>query len=174
MDQPESSIVNMGQEKITTVPAGRWYQGVTPYQWLILTIASAGWVFDTYEGQIFNITRNQLLADLLHGAGGEAASSFWGEVFLGVFLLGGTAGGLLFGSLADRWGRKPSMAAAILTYSLFSGLTFFAQSLWHVAALRFLVAMGVGGAAGVAASPEAEGFPYLARAHASRIFAATG
>src|SRR3989442_783146 len=42
MDQPQSSIVNMGQEKITTVPAGRWYQGVTPYQWLILAIGVGG------------------------------------------------------------------------------------------------------------------------------------
>src|SRR5262249_4697901 len=153
--------------------AVRWYQGVTGYQWLILAIASAGWVFDTYEGQIFNLTRNQMLTELLHGAGGEAARSFWGDVFLGVFLLGGTAGGLLFGSLADRWGRKPSMAAAILTYSLFSGLTYLAQSLWHVAALRFLVAMGVGGEWAVAASLVAEVFPANARAHASGIFHAT-
>ena len=153
--------------------AGRWYQGVTAYQWLILGIASLGWVFDTYEGQIFNLTRNQLLADLLHGVGGEGARNFWGDVFLGVFLLGGTAGGLLFGSLADRWGRKPSMAAAILTYSLFSGLTFLAQSLWHVAALRFLVAMGVGGEWAVAACLVAEVFPARARAHASGIFHAT-
>ena len=26
------------------------------YQWLVLALASAGWVFDVYEGQIFNLT----------------------------------------------------------------------------------------------------------------------
>ena len=38
-------------------PAGGqpWYAGVTSYQWLVLVIASAGWVFDTYEAQIFNL-----------------------------------------------------------------------------------------------------------------------
>ena len=44
----------------------RWYSGVTRYQWLVLVIASAGWAFDTFEGQLFNITRNQLLADILN------------------------------------------------------------------------------------------------------------
>src|SRR3989475_10894236 len=157
-------------------PAGataRWYQGVTSYQWLILAIASAGWVFDVYEGQIFNITRNQLLADILKGAGGQAAIKGYGDVFLGIFLLGGTAGGLLFGSMADRWGRKPTMAVTILMYSLSSGLTYFAQSPWQVGALRFLVAMGVGGEWAVAASLVAEVFPAKARAHASGIFHAT-
>jgi MFS family permease len=88
-------------------------------------------------------------------------------------LLGGTAGGLLFGSMADRWGRKPTMAVTILTYSFFSGLTFFAQSFWQVGVLRFLVAMGVGGEWAVAASLVAEVFPAQARAHASGIFHAT-
>ena len=129
----------------TESTGAKWHHGVTCYQWLILTIASAGWVFDVYEGQIFNITRNQLLADILQGAGGDAAVRKYGDIFLGVFLLGGTAGGLLFGSIADRIGRKPTMAFTILMYSIFSGLTYFAHALWQVAALRFLVAIGVGG-----------------------------
>lgn len=157
----------------TESTSAKWYHGVTSYQWLILAIASAGWVFDVYEGQIFNITRNQMLADILQGAGGDAAIKRYGDIFLGIFLLGGTAGGLLFGSMADRIGRKPTMAFTILTYSIFSGLTYFAHSLWQVAALRFLVAMGVGGEWAVAASLVAEVFPAKARAHASGIFHAT-
>ena len=119
-----------------------WYAGVTRYQWLVLIIASAGWVFDVYEGQIFNITRTQMLGDILGQEGAEVAR--YGDLFLGIFLLGGTIGGLLFGSLADRYGRRPIMIVTILMYSVFSGLTYFADSLWQVAALRFLVAMGVG------------------------------
>src|SRR6185436_18298658 len=103
---------------------GKWYTGVTRYQWLVLAIASAGWVFDTFEGQIFNITRDQLLTDILkeHGIFTKEAVLKYGDVFLGIFLAGGTAGGLLFGSLADRWGRRPTMVVTILMYSLFSGL----------------------------------------------------
>ena len=42
-----------------------WYAGVTRYQWLVLIIASAGWVFDAFEGQVFNITRDDMLRQLL-------------------------------------------------------------------------------------------------------------
>src|SRR6266566_8316811 len=75
-----------------------WYQGVTRYQWLILAIASAGWIFDVYEGQIFNITRNQLLSSILHVSGNHALIKEYGDKSLAWFLLGGTVGGLLFGS----------------------------------------------------------------------------
>src|SRR3989449_5049237 len=172
MAENKTVTVAADQPKPDLTPT-RWYQGISPYQWLILAIASAGWVFDVYEGQIFNITRNHLLADILKGIGGDADIKRYGDIFLGIFLLGGTAGGLLFGTMADRWGRKPTMALTILMYSLSSGLTYFAQSPWQVAALRFLVAMGVGGEWAVAASLVAEVFPAKARAHASGIFHAT-
>ena len=45
---------------------GKWYHGITRYQWLILIIACAGWIFDVYEGQIFNITRGDMLLSLIH------------------------------------------------------------------------------------------------------------
>ena len=151
----------------------KWYQGISSYQWLILLIASAGWIFDIYEGQIFNITRGEMLKDLLGDQATEGNIKKYGDIFLGVFLLGGTVGGLLFGSLADKFGRRPIMVATILMYSLFSGLTFFAQTPEQVAALRFLVAMGVGGEWAVAASLVAEIFPKHARAQASSIFHAS-
>lgn len=150
---------------------GPWYAGVTRYQWLVLVIASAGWVFDVYEGQIFNITRGDMLTEILGGEGANVQK--YGDLFLGIFLLGGTVGGLGAGTLADRYGRRPIMMITILMYSVFSGLTFFATELWHVAALRFLVAMGVGGEWAVAASLVSEIFPARARPHASGIFHAS-
>lgn len=154
-------------------PSGKWYEGVTRYQWLILLIASAGWVFDVYEGQIFNITRVQLLTEILGVPMGDPLITKYGDRFLGIFLIGGTVGGLLFGSLADKWGRQRTMIVTILMYSIFSGLTYFAQTIEQVAILRFLVAMGVGGEWAVAAALVAEVFPAKARAHASGIFHAT-
>jgi len=156
------------------VPARRrWYAEVTRSEWLVLAVASAGWVFDAFEGQLFNITRNQLLADILNAGPADPAIQRWGDVFLGVFLAGGTFGGILFGWLGDRLGRRPVLILTILTYSVFSGLTYFADSLWQVGALRFLVAMGVGGEWAVAAALVAEVFPNHARAHASGLFHTT-
>lgn len=151
--------------------SGRWYDGVSRYQWLILIIACAGWVFDVYEGQIFNITRNDMLSEVL--GGDEAAVRTWGDNFLAIFLAGGTIGGLLFGSLADRFGRRPIMIATILMYSVFSGLTYFANDIYVIGVLRFLVALGIGGEWAVAASLVAEVFPKKARAQAAGIFHAS-
>ena len=151
----------------------RWYHGVTRYQWLVLFLASAGWVFDIYEGQIFNITRDQLLSEILNVPANDPAVRFQGDVFLGIFLIGGAVGGILFGMLADRWGRRPVLILTILTYSLFSGLTYFADALWQVAVLRFLVALGTGGEWSVAAALVAEVFPLRARAYAGSIFHAS-
>ncbi|MCC6510923.1 MAG: MFS transporter [Pirellulaceae bacterium] len=150
-----------------------WYREVTRYQWLVLVIASLGWVFDAFEGQLYNITRADMLPALLHVAPDHASVKVWGERFLGIFLLGGTLGGWVFSSLADRWGRKPVMALTILCYSVFSGLTALATEVWHVGALRFLVAMGVGGEWAVGAALVAEVFPPRARERASVIFHAT-
>ena len=151
----------------------RWYHGVSRYQWLVLVIASAGWVFDAFEGQVFNITRSDLLSEVLQKGRDAPEVLRYGDIFLGVFLAGGALGGILFGILGDRWGRKPVMVATILVYSVFAGLTYFVTELWQVGVLRFLVAMGVGGEWAVAATLVAEVFPKHARAHASGIFHAT-
>ena len=154
-----------------------WYTGVTRYQWLVLTVASLGWIFDAFEGQIYNITRSDMLPELLEISGDDPANHplvrLWGERFLGIFLIGGTIGGWLFSSLADRWGRNPVMALTILFYSLFSGLTAFATDAWQVGILRFLVAMGVGGEWAVGAALVSEVFPKQARERAGGIFHAT-
>jgi MFS family permease len=65
------------------------------------------------------------------------------------------------------------MALTILFYSVFSGITAFATEVWHVGALRFLVAMGVGGEWAVGAALVAEVFPKQARERAGGIFHAT-
>ncbi len=153
--------------------APKWYHGISRYQWLVVIIASAGWVFDAFEGQLFNIQRNQMLAEILGVAQDHPDVRRWGENFLGVFLVGGTFGGIFFGWLGDRWGRKPTMVLTILFYSIFSGLTYFATDLWQVGVLRFFVAMGVGGEWAVAAALVSEVVPKHARAHMSGFFHST-
>lgn len=169
----------MAENNLIPAPS-RWYYGVNNYQWLVLVIASLGWVFDAFEGQIYNLTRGEMIPDLLRAAQPNLSNSelegltkSWGDKFLGVFLIGGTLGGWLFSSLADRWGRNPVLILTILFYSIFSGLTALATELWHVGVLRFLVAMGVGGEWAVGAALVAEVFPRHARERAGGIFHAT-
>jgi MFS family permease len=148
----------------------RWFATVTRYQWLVLAIASLGWIFDTFEGQIFVASMREAMPSLLAPGTPAGAVSFYNNVALGAFLLGGAAGGVLFGALSDRIGRTPTMILTILIYSLFTAVTAASRTWWHMAAFRFLVALGVGGEWAVASAMVAEVFPKEARARSLGIF----
>jgi len=155
----------------TAKRAPRWYEGLGAVHWTVLAVASAGWVFDVYEGQLFTIFKTPMLAELTGGS--PALIELHGNIGFAAFLLGGAAGGLLFGVLGDRFGRVRIMAVTILVYSIFSALTAFASSAIQVHVLRFLVALGAGGEWAIAAALVAETFPAHARARASGIFHAS-
>ena len=150
-----------------------WWKGVTRYQWLVLTIASLGWVFDIFEGQIFVTSMNEMMGSLLPEGTPAAKRDAIGKIALGAFLIGGAVGGVYFGMLSDRIGRAKTMVITILVYSLFTSLTAFAQTAEQVIVLRFLVAMGVGGEWAVASAMVAEVFPGFARVRSLGIFHAT-
>jgi MFS family permease len=150
-----------------------WYAGISGYQWLVLIVASAGWIFDIYENQIFVVTRGMMLSDLLRQPANSPDVKYYGDSINSAVLVGGAIGGILFGAVADRFGRTRSMILSILVYSIFSAATAFATQVWHVAVLRFFVAMGTGGEWAVAAALVSETFPKRARAQASGVFHAS-
>src|SRR5215831_16391914 len=150
-------------------PTTRWYSGITGYQWLVLTIASLGWIFDVFEGQVLLTSEKQMLTDLVPTAT-EGERDFFKYIALAAYLVGGAAGGVFFGALADRIGRVRTMTFTILMYSVFTCLTAFSQLWWHVVVLRFLVALGTGGEWAVASALVAEVFPPKARSWSGAIF----
>src|SRR3954470_4673666 len=146
-----------------------WYAGISRYQWIVLAIAAAGWAFDQYESQIFTLTKDHVLRDV-SGIVKDAEVNSWTDNLYAIFLIGSATGGLLAGTLADRFGRRPLMVATILFYSLFAGLMYLVTDLWQVCVIRFLVAMGIGGEWAVGASLVAETFPKRVRAITSGMF----
>ena len=46
----------------------------------------------------------------------------------GIFMIGWALGGLIFGPIADRYGRAKTMAITILIYATFTGLCSIASS----------------------------------------------
>lgn len=150
-----------------------WWHGVTRYQWLVLLIASLGWIFDIFEGQIFVTSMNEMMSSLLPDGTPKEKRDAISKLALGAFLVGGAVGGVYFGMLSDRIGRARTMVITILMYSLFTCLTAFAQEAWQVIVLRFFVAMGVGGEWAVASAMVAEVFPKFARVRSLGIFHAT-
>jgi MFS family permease len=115
-----------------------------------LTLAAAflGWMFDGMEMGIFPLVAGPALREMAARDGLGDPTGFvqqWMGVVTALFLLGAAAGGLVFGWLGDRIGRVKAMTWSILFYSGFTGLCYFAAEPWHLAAMRFLAALGMGG-----------------------------
>ncbi len=153
--------------------AEKWYDGISRYQWLVLTIASLGWVFDVFEGQIFVASMNEAMPSLVSPDTTKGQQALYNNIALGAFLIGGALGGIGFGALSDRIGRKKTLSLTILFYSFFTCLSAFSQDWWQLAGFRFLVALGVGGEWAVASTLVAESFPPKARARVGSIFHAS-
>jgi MFS family permease len=149
-----------------------WYHGISRYQWLVLIVASLGWVFDVFEGQIFVASMNQAMPALTPVEAKQSIPLYTNITFA-AFLFGGALGGVVFGVLSDRLGRKRTLTYTILLYSLFTCLSAFASHWWEMAGYRFLVALGVGGEWAVASALVAEVFPQRARAWSQSIFHAS-
>ncbi len=125
-------------------PAGT---ATTRAQWLVLAAAFLGWMFDGVEMGIFPLVARPALQSMLPASavGQDQFVGLWMGRITALFLVGAAAGGLVFGWLGDRVGRVRAMVLSILTYSIFTGLCYFAQEPWHLGALRFIAAFGMGG-----------------------------
>ena len=141
------------------------FEGVTAYHWLVLVIASCGWLFDCMDQRIFILTREPALKNLLarHGLPLDNVFSYGGFATMWMMFGWGT-GGIIFGVMSDKWGRVKTMVVTLFLYSGFTGLSAFATSWWDYMVYRFLVGLGVGGMFGAATALVAESVPSHVRA----------
>ncbi|OHB80833.1 MAG: hypothetical protein A2V98_16180 [Planctomycetes bacterium RBG_16_64_12] len=140
-----------------------WYQGVTASHWLIVLIASGGWLFDCMDQRIFVLARQPALQELLGGSA-DAVVKNWGGWATTMMLLGWATGGIIFGIMSDRLGRVKTMVVTLLVYSGFTGLCGMSRTGYEFLAYRFLVGLGVGGMFGAATTLVAESVPGRFRA----------
>ena len=113
-------------------------------QWLVLSAAFLGWMFDGLEMGIFPVVARPALQELL-GTQADQQVGQWMGYITASFLLGAAGGGLVFGWLGDKVGRVRAMVASIITYSLFTGACYFSGAAWQLGLFRFLAALGMGG-----------------------------
>ncbi len=153
--------------------ATSWCHGVTRYQWLVLFVAWLGWVFDSMDATIYAMVLSPALHELLRAQSGGAVSQeaigWYGGIIFSIFLVGWAVGGVLFGVLADRFGRTKTLVFTILIYALFTGLAALSGDWWHLAIYRFLTALGIGGEWAAGAALVAEVWPEEKRAKAAGI-----
>ncbi|WP_028937028.1 MFS transporter [Pseudonocardia spinosispora] len=84
-----------------------------------------------------------------------------------ITVVGAVLGGIVFGWIADRYGRVRVMTYTIVLFAVFTGLTAFAQGYLEMAVFRFIAGAGIGGEFGIGMALAAEAFPVLKRARAT-------
>src|SRR5829696_6192933 len=116
-------------------------------KWMALAAALLGWMFDGFEIGMFPLVGTNALSELLAAeiAVKPTVATEWFGVIMSVFLIGAATGGVVFGWLGDRIGRVRAMSLSIFTYAVFTGLCGFATEAWHIAVLRFIASLGMGG-----------------------------
>ena len=161
---PEQSMESKSRESMFA-----WAAEVTRYQWMVLLVAWLGWVFDSMDGTLFSLVQKPSMTELMGPGATDAAIGFSSSVVFSVMLLGWAAGGIGFGIIADYIGRTKALAATILIYSLFTGLSAVAQNWEQLAACRFVTGLGLGGEWAAGAALVAEVWPDRLRARAGAM-----
>jgi MFS family permease len=109
--------------------------------------AWGGWVLDGMDSFIYALVMVPALRELLPRSGltGDQASvGFYGGLLFALFLVGWGCS-LIWGPIADRFGRVRTLMLTILCYSIFTFAGAFAVNVWMLAAFRLLSGVGIGG-----------------------------
>ncbi len=109
-----------------------------PQHYRILLMSWAGWLFDFYDLILYTF--------LLIPIGEELHISSIGlSYILGASLAATALGGVVFGVLSDRYGRKSVLQWTILTYSIGTFLSGIAGTFTLLIVFRIMTGLGVGG-----------------------------
>lgn len=128
----------------------------------ILAMAWAGWLFDFYDLMLFSFLLVPIRSDV--GLSDEQLS-----VLLGASLAATAIGGLFFGWLADRLGRKPVLSVTILTYSLGTLCCGISPGMGALLVSRLVTGLGVGGEWATGQTLVGETFPARTRARFAAV-----
>jgi len=115
-----------------------WLGEGTPAARRSLLAASLGWMLDGFDIMLYALVVSALLRELsiTTGVAGLLGS---------LTLVASGIGGIVFGIIADRYGRRRALIGSVLVYSIFTAACGFAQSTWQLGVFRFLLGLGMGG-----------------------------
>lgn len=115
-----------------------WWRAGTPQARKALLAAGLGWTLDAFDVTLFAMALPAIRAELgLSSSAGGALGS--------VTLVAAAGGGVLFGLIADRYGRTRALMASVAIYSVFTAACGFAQDFTQLLIFRALLGIGMGG-----------------------------
>ncbi len=117
-----------------------------------------GWSLDAFDFFILTYCLSAVAADFHVGVKQVSEGLFWTLAMRPV-------GALLFGAMAEKWGRKPTLMINVISFAVFECASAFAPTLTSLLVLRALFGIAMGGEWGVGAAltfetlpPEGRGF----------------
>src|SRR5689334_20630154 len=142
--------------------ASSTFSQITSAQRRTLIAAALGWMLDAFDAMLYALVLAHVMRDLgmTKGTAGLLNS---------LTLLASGIGGVAFGFIADRLGRKRALMLSILTYSVCSFASGLATSVLMLAVFRFILGLGMGGEWNTGATLVAETWPTELRAKAISI-----
>jgi MFS family permease len=133
---------------------------VTVYAWKALAGSVVGYSMDGFDQMILGFMLVAISADL-------ALTTTQAGSLVTATLIGAVAGGFIFGTLSDKFGRIRVLAWTILVFAAFTGLCAFARSYGFLIACRTMAGLGLGGEFGIGMALAAEAWPAGKRARVS-------
>lgn len=103
-----------------------------------LVAAGFGWMLDAFDVMLYSLVLAAMMRDL---GMGSATAGLLGSLTLAA----SAAGGLVFGVLADRFGRTRALSLSILLYAFFTAACGLAQNVAQLAVFRIFLGLGMGG-----------------------------
>lgn len=135
-------------------------QELTPQQWKSGIAAWLGWLFDGLDMHLYTLVAAPFVMQLLLASSpADPLVKQYSSWIQAAFLIGWALGGSFFGRVGDLLGRSRALSLTIVTYAVFTGLSSFAQTWWHLLIFRFLAALGIGGEWAVGSSLLSETWP---------------
>jgi len=123
--------------------------------------AWTGWLLDGMDSVIYALVLAPALTELLPRSGIEATPGnigYYGSILFALFLAGWGMS-MVWGPIADRFGRVKALMMTILMYSFFTFACGLAQTIWQLAVLRIFCGIGLGGEQPIGGTFIAEEWP---------------
>jgi MFS family permease len=138
---------------------------------LPVIVGALGFFVDIYDLLLFNMVRIKSFTDL--GVQKEAMKNI-GESIISWQMLGLTIGGIAWGILGDKKGRKSVLFGSILLYSLATIANGFITNVDQYTWIRFIAGLGLAGELGASITLTSELLPKEKRGIAAALIATSG
>jgi len=139
--------------------------------WILVLVASLGYFVDIYDLIIFSIVRVASFQDI--GIPEEQMRTK-GEFVLNMQMAGLLLGGVLWGVIADKFGRLKVLFGSILLYSLANIYNGFVQDVTTYGLIRFVAGIGLAGELGAGITLVSETMHKEKRGYGTMIVAGVG